>query len=51
MNMHDLSERLFKTLGHPNFLAMKGLANEVPIVRFVNLVRTTLQGSELTDVA
>ncbi len=31
MNMHDLSERLFKTLGHPNFLAMKGLANEVPI--------------------
>ena len=31
MNMHDLSERLFKTLGDPNFLAMKGLANEVPI--------------------
>lgn len=31
MNMHDLSERLFKTLSHPNFLAMKGLANEVPI--------------------
>ncbi len=31
MNMNDLSERLFKTLAHPNFLAMKGLANEVPI--------------------
>jgi hypothetical protein len=31
MNMHDLSERLFKTLSHPNFLRMKGLANEVPI--------------------
>jgi hypothetical protein len=31
MNMNDLSERLFKTLTHPNFLAMKGLANEVPI--------------------
>jgi hypothetical protein len=31
MNMHDLSERLFETLSHPSFLAMKGLANEVPI--------------------
>ena len=31
MNMHELAERLFKTLSHPNFLAMKGLANEVPI--------------------
>ena len=31
MNMNDLSEHLFKTLSHPNFLAMKGLANEVPI--------------------
>jgi hypothetical protein len=31
MNMHELSERLFKTLSHPNFLSMKGLANEVPI--------------------
>lgn len=31
MNIHELSERLFKTLSHPNFLAMKGLANEVPI--------------------
>lgn len=31
MNMHDLSERLFKTLSHTNFLSMKGLANEVPI--------------------
>ena len=31
MNMNDLSERLFKTLSHPHFLAMKGLANEVPI--------------------
>jgi len=29
--MNDLSERLFKTLSHPDFLAMKGLANEVPI--------------------
>lgn len=31
MSMHELSERLFKTLSHPSFLAMKGLANEVPI--------------------
>ena len=31
MNTNELSERLFKTLGHPNFLSMKGLANEVPI--------------------
>jgi len=31
MNMNELSERLFKTLSHPNFLSMKGLANEVPI--------------------
>lgn len=31
MNMNDLSERLFRTLSHPTFLAMKGLANEVPI--------------------
>lgn len=31
MNMNDLSERLFKTLSHPSFLGMKGLANEVPI--------------------
>jgi hypothetical protein len=29
--MNDLSERLFRTLSHPTFLAMKGLANEVPI--------------------
>lgn len=31
MNLHDLAENLFKKLSHPNFLAMKGLANEVPI--------------------
>lgn len=31
MNMNDLSERLFTILTHPNFLSMKGLANEVPI--------------------
>lgn len=33
MNAHTdkLSERLFELLSHPNFLAMKGLANEVPI--------------------
>ena len=31
INTNDLSERLFRTLSHPNFLAMKGLANEVPI--------------------
>ena len=30
-DMHNLSERLFQILGHPNFLSMKGLANEVPI--------------------
>lgn len=29
--MNELSERLFRTLSHPHFLAMKGLANEVPI--------------------
>ncbi|WP_395734214.1 DUF1788 domain-containing protein [Prosthecobacter sp.] len=31
MDINDLAERLFRTLSHPNFLAMKGLANEVPI--------------------
>ena len=31
MKINDLSERLFQILSHPNFLAMKGLANEVPI--------------------
>ena len=31
MNINDLAERLFKTLSHPSFLGMKGLANEVPI--------------------
>jgi hypothetical protein len=30
-NMNDLSERLFQIFGHPDFLAMKGQANEVPI--------------------
>jgi hypothetical protein len=30
-NMNDLSERLFQILGHPDFLSMKGQANEVPI--------------------
>jgi len=29
--LNALAERLFKILGHPDFLAMKGLANEVPI--------------------
>ena len=29
--MNELPERLFGILGHPDFLAMKGLANEVPI--------------------
>lgn len=29
--MNELPERLFAILSHPNFLAMKGLANEVPI--------------------
>jgi hypothetical protein len=29
--MNELFERLFKTLSHPNFIGMKGLANEVPI--------------------
>jgi hypothetical protein len=28
---NDLAERLFHLLGHPDFLAMKGQANEVPI--------------------
>ena len=31
MNLNNLSERLFKIFGHPSFLAMRGLANEVPI--------------------
>ena len=33
MNAHTdkLSKRLFQLLSHPSFLAMKGLANEVPI--------------------
>jgi hypothetical protein len=31
MNINNLSERLFKTLSHPGFLAMNALANEVPI--------------------
>ncbi len=30
-NMNDLSERLFQIFRHPDFLSMKGLANEVPI--------------------
>jgi len=30
-NLDALAERLFEILRHPNFLAMKGLANEVPI--------------------
>lgn len=29
--IEKLPERLFQILSHPNFLAMKGLANEVPI--------------------
>ncbi|MCI0392587.1 MAG: DUF1788 domain-containing protein [Acidobacteria bacterium] len=29
--MSNLSERLFQIFSHPDFLAMKGLANEVPI--------------------
>lgn len=29
--MHDATEHLFSILSHPDFLAMKGLANEVPI--------------------
>ena len=29
--LHALAERLFKILSSPDFLAMKGLANEVPI--------------------
>jgi hypothetical protein len=29
--MNALAERLYRILGHPDFLAMKGLANEVPI--------------------
>lgn len=29
--LNELAERLFKILSHPNFLSMKGLANELPI--------------------
>jgi len=29
--MNDLAERLYQIISHPNFLSMKGLANEVPI--------------------
>src|SRR5947207_11163729 len=31
VDINVLAERLFQILGHPNFLSMKGLANEVPI--------------------
>jgi hypothetical protein len=31
MDANQLAERLFKILGHPSFLTMKGLANEIPI--------------------
>jgi hypothetical protein len=31
INLNTLSERLFKILSDPGFLAMKGLSNEVPI--------------------
>ena len=31
MNLHELSERLFRVFSNPDFLAMKGLANELPI--------------------
>lgn len=31
LSMDELSERLFQILGNPTFLAMRGLANEVPI--------------------
>jgi hypothetical protein len=31
MHLSKLAERLFKIFSHPNFLSMKGLANEVPI--------------------
>ncbi len=30
-NLANLSERLFQILSHPDFLSMKGLANEMPI--------------------
>jgi hypothetical protein len=30
-DMNNLSERLFRILSHPDFLSMKGQANEVPI--------------------
>ena len=30
-DLHALADRLFRILSHPDFLAMKGLANEVPI--------------------
>ena len=29
--INNLSERLFHILGHPNFLSMRGQANEMPI--------------------
>jgi hypothetical protein len=61
MNLNDLSERLFKTLSHPNFLTMKGLANEVPIFiqtyepaqedairRMVESLATRLQNTGIT---
>ena len=31
VNVNNLSEEIFKKLSHPPFLAMQGLANEVPI--------------------
>lgn len=61
MNTNELAERLFTTLSHPNFLGMKGLANEVPIFiqtydpaqedairRMVNSLAQRLQNTGIT---
>jgi hypothetical protein len=61
MNINDLSEVIYTKLSHPPFLAMEGLANEVPIFiqtydpaqedaarRMVESLVSRLQGSGIT---
>jgi len=60
-NVNEFSDRLFQILSHPNFLMMKGLANEVPIFiqtyepaqedairRMVDSLTTRLRNSGIT---
>lgn len=53
MNINELTERLFKTFSHPRFLAMDGLANEVPIFiqtyepAYEDIIRRMVEGLAL----